>query len=46
MESGDKVELKWMMDACLDEYFKPLEYKDAELRAVEAVKYFKKVLKI
>ena len=34
------------MDGCLIRYFKPLEYKDAELRAAEAVKFFEKVLKI
>ena len=34
------------MEEYIERYFKPLEYKDAELRAAEAEKFFRKVLKI
>ena len=46
MESGDKAELKAQMKLLAEKYFKTLAYKDAELRAAEAVKFFKNVLKI
>ena len=39
---GDMDRLEFLMK----KYNKTLEYKDAELRAAEAVKFFKKILKI
>ena len=46
MESGDEEELKALKDEFSEKFFKTLEYKDAEVRAAKAVKFFKKVLKI
>ena len=39
---GDKDRLEF----CMRDFNKPLEYKDAELRAAAAVKFFRDVLKI